>query len=41
MSLKGAKDFLLDLKASDEVGSIVGSSEFKDSDMDKKNEFDC
>lgn len=36
MSLKSVKDFLLDFKASDEVGSIVGSLNFKESDMNKK-----
>lgn len=36
MSLKSAKDFLLDLKASEEVGSIVNSVNFKGSDMRKK-----
>ncbi len=36
MSLKSAKDFLLDFKASDEVGCIVSSLNFKESDMRKK-----
>ncbi len=36
MSLKSAKDFLLDFKASDEVGSIISSLDFKESDMKKK-----
>lgn len=36
MSLKSAKDFLLDFKASDEVGSIVSSSNFKENDMKRK-----
>ena len=36
MSLESAKEFLLDFKASDEVGSIVSSVDFKDGDMSKK-----
>lgn len=36
MSLKRAKDFLLDFKASDEVSSIVNSIDFKENEMSKK-----
>lgn len=36
MSLESAKEFLLDFKASDEVGAIVSSVDFKDGDMSKK-----